>query len=170
VAEPFSKWGGTSARQKNYIKFLWFVLATVRSQALKYDVLHYLYSIWRSKLHYFRQNYAIMKTYQWTTWNSNRLGCYRGDPSQQRHSGSSSVFPLRKFYTVQMFVLLHTKRMQLRNHADTQPVKRSNGLKGLRDIYIYIYIYTVLNLECWKGARTRWHCANCLVLLRICAP
>jgi len=36
-----------------------------------------------------------------------------------------AVFPLRKFYTEQMFVLLRTKRMQLRNHADTQPVKRS---------------------------------------------
>jgi len=35
------------------------------------------------------------------------------------------VFPLKKFYTEQMFVLLRTKRMQLRNHADTQTVKRS---------------------------------------------
>jgi len=41
VAEPFSKWGGTSARQKNYTKFLWFELATVTSQALKYDVITY---------------------------------------------------------------------------------------------------------------------------------
>jgi len=39
--------------------------------------------------------------------------------------GLQSVFPLRKFYTEQMFVLLSTKRMQLRNHADTQTVKRS---------------------------------------------
>jgi len=29
-----------------------------------------------------------------------------------------AVFPLRKYYTEQMFVLLRTKRMQLRNHAD----------------------------------------------------
>ena len=41
VKEPFSKWRGTSARQKNYIKFLWFELATVTSQALKYDVITY---------------------------------------------------------------------------------------------------------------------------------
>jgi len=41
VAEPFSKWGGTSIRQKNYIKFLWFELATVTSQVLKYDVISY---------------------------------------------------------------------------------------------------------------------------------
>jgi len=30
-----------------------------------------------------------------------------------------AVFPPRKFCTEQMFVLLRTKRMQLRNHADT---------------------------------------------------
>jgi len=42
VAEPFSKWGGTtSARQKNYRKFLLFELATVTSQALNYDVITY---------------------------------------------------------------------------------------------------------------------------------
>jgi len=34
---------------------------------------HYLYTIWRSKLHYFRQNYTTKKTYRWTTWKSNRL-------------------------------------------------------------------------------------------------
>jgi len=28
------------------------------------------------------------------------------------------------------------------------------------------YIYTVLKLECWKCERTRWYCANCLVVLR----
>ena len=31
------------------------------------------YVIWRSKLHYSRQNYTTMKTYLRTTWNSNRL-------------------------------------------------------------------------------------------------
>jgi len=36
------------------------------------------------------------------------------------------VFPLRKLYTEQMFVLLRTERIQLRNHGDAQPVKRSN--------------------------------------------
>jgi len=40
VAELFSKGGGTSARQKIH-KILWFALATVTSQALKYDVITY---------------------------------------------------------------------------------------------------------------------------------
>jgi len=35
------------------------------------------------------------------------------------------LFPLRKFYTEQMLVSLRTERMQLRNYADTQTVKRS---------------------------------------------
>ena len=46
------------------------------------------YTIWKSKSHYFRQNYTTMKTYLWTIWNSNRL--FSGvTPGQQRHSGSS---------------------------------------------------------------------------------
>jgi len=40
VLELFSKWGGTSARQKTW-KFLWFELATVTPQALKYDVINF---------------------------------------------------------------------------------------------------------------------------------
>ena len=69
--------GGTSFKVggqvhvKNYRKFLWFELATMTSQASKYDVINY--TTWRLKLHYFRQNYTTMKTYRWTTWNSNRL-------------------------------------------------------------------------------------------------
>jgi len=47
----------------------------------------------------------------------------------------SALFPLRKFYAEQMLVLLRTKRMQLRNHADTQSVKRSKRWKGYA-IYI----------------------------------
>jgi len=35
-----------------------------------------------------------------------------------------------------MFVLLRTKRMQLRNHVDTQTVKRSQRLKGYA-VYMY---------------------------------
>jgi len=31
------------------------------------------YSIWKTKLHYLRQNYTTMKTYLWTTWKTNRL-------------------------------------------------------------------------------------------------
>jgi len=33
-----------------------------------------------------------------------------------------AVFPPRKFYTEEMFGMLRTKRMQLRNYADTQTV------------------------------------------------
>jgi len=51
---------------------------------------------------------------------------------------------LRKFYTEQMFVMLRTKRMQLRNHADTQTAKRSQRWKGYAKS-----IYTAFNLECW---------------------
>ena len=39
MAEPFSNRGAQSARQKNCRKFLRFELATVTSQALKYDVI-----------------------------------------------------------------------------------------------------------------------------------
>jgi len=52
-----------------------------------------------------------------------------------------AVLPLKKFYPEQMFVLLRTKRMQLRNHADKQwsvPNLKSDMQ----------YIYTVLYLEC----------------------
>ena len=42
-----------------------------------------------------------------------------------KNVGKHAVFLLTKFYTEQMFALLLNKRMQLRHHADTQPVKRS---------------------------------------------
>jgi len=61
-----------------------------------------------------------------------------------------SVFPPRKFYTKQMFVLLRIKRMRLRNHVDTQTVKRSRRWKSYA-----MCIYTVLNLKCWKCARMK---------------
>ena len=41
VAEPLSKWEGTSAHQKAMQKFLWFELEAVTSQTLKYVVLIY---------------------------------------------------------------------------------------------------------------------------------
>jgi len=41
-----------------------------------------------------------------------------------------AVFPQRKFYTEQMFILLRTKR----NHADTQTVKCSNRTMRYIDI------------------------------------
>ena len=50
-----------------------------------------------------------------------------GLSSQRASASSQSVFPLRKFYTEQTFVLLCTKCIRLRNHADTQPVKRFKG-------------------------------------------
>jgi len=45
------------------------------------------------------------------------------------------VFPLRTFYTEQMFVLLHTKRMQLRNDADT----KSQAFPALKGPCVYIH-------------------------------
>jgi len=51
------------------------------------------------------------------------------------------VFPLRKFYTEQMFVLLRTRRKQLPNHADTEGVKRSQLERTMR------YIYSVLKFR-----------------------
>jgi len=59
-----------------------------------------------------------------------------------------------------MFVLV---RMQLSNHVATQPVKAFQALQRLCDVY------TIFYLECCKCARMRFHCANGLVLLRICA-
>jgi len=98
MVEPFSKWGGTSARQK-YINFLWFELAIVTSHALKRDVITCT-PYERSKLHYLRQNYTTMKTYRWNTWNSIRL--LRGRPRSTTllepmilfydHSSSSSHY------------------------------------------------------------------------------
>ena len=70
----FSKMGGTSARQKNYRKFLRFELATATSQALKYEVISYT--------PYDGINYTILdkitpfenvSVSRWDTWNSNRL-------------------------------------------------------------------------------------------------
>jgi len=40
VAELFSKWG-EQVHVKNTRKFLWFELATVTSQALKYDIINF---------------------------------------------------------------------------------------------------------------------------------
>jgi len=50
------------------------------------------YTIWRSKLHYFRQNYTTVETYLWTTWNSNRL-------LQGRLQVNSIFRALHAFYT-----------------------------------------------------------------------
>jgi len=81
----FSKWGhkGTS---KTYRKFLWFELATVTSQALKYDIITYT--------PYEGLNYTILDKITPLCQRIGeppeiQIGCYRGDPGQQRHSGSS---------------------------------------------------------------------------------
>jgi len=72
----------------------------------------------------------------------------KGGPS--RNVPSKKILPWANFYLVSM---------QLRSHADTQPVKRFKRLD----------ICTVSNFECWKCTRMWFHCANCLVVLRSCA-
>jgi len=77
-----SKVGGTSARQKIYRKFSLFELATVTSQALKYDVITYtryegLNCIISEKLKPLRKLMDEPPEIQ--------IGCYRGDPGQQLH-------------------------------------------------------------------------------------
>jgi len=53
------------------------------------------------------------------------------------------VFPLRKLYTEQKCVLLHTMRKQLHNHCRHTNSNVFLMLKGLCNIYIYIYIYCI---------------------------
>jgi len=82
----FFKVGGTSSRQKNYRKILWFELATVTSQALKYGVI--------TCTPYEGLNYIILEkiTPAWKRIGKSpeiQIGYYRGDPGQQRHASSS---------------------------------------------------------------------------------
>jgi len=72
------------------------------------------------------------------------------------------MFSLGKLYTEQMFVLLS---MQLRNDADTQTVKRCKGLKS----HVIHCTYNI-KLGIYKCVRMRFHSANWLVVLHICAP
>ena len=84
VAEPFSKWGAQMHVEKKLSQILWFELATVTSQTLKYDVI--TYALYQSL------NCTILDK---TTPLRKRIGeppeiqigCYRGDPGHQRHSG-----------------------------------------------------------------------------------
>jgi len=81
-----SQSGGHKCTSKNYRKILWFELVTVASQALKYDVTTYT--------PYDGLNYTISDkiTPLWKRIGEPheiQIGCYRGDPGQQRHSGSS---------------------------------------------------------------------------------
>jgi len=57
-----------------------------------------------------------------------------------------TLFPLRKFYAEQMLALLRTKRMQLRNHADSKTMKRSLGWKGYA-IYTYNIKFGLLEVR-----------------------
>ena len=90
----FFKVGGHKCTLKNYGKFVWFELATVTSKALKYDVIAYT--------PYEGPNYPILDniTPLWKRIGEPpeiQIGCYRGDPGQQRHSGSSyDLFWLNK--------------------------------------------------------------------------
>ena len=69
-----------------YGRFLSFELATVTSQALKDDVITYT--------PYEGLNYTILDKIK-PLWKrigeplEIQIGCYRGDPGQQRYSGSS---------------------------------------------------------------------------------
>ena len=66
---------------------MWFELATVTSQVLKYDVIIYTPP-------YESLNYTILDKIK-PLWKrigeppEIQISCYRGDPGQQRHSGSS---------------------------------------------------------------------------------
>jgi len=66
----------------------------------------------------------------------------------------TSSVPVRKFCIEQMFVSV---RMQFHSHADTASETFRQG-------------YAIPNLECCKCATMIFHCANALVVLRICAP
>jgi len=83
-------------------------------------------------------------------WCAAFLTSYFKDDRKQWFTfwSSQPVFPLRKFYAEQMFILLRTKRMQQRNHADKQwSVPNVNRAMW--------YKHTVLTLDCWKCARMR---------------
>jgi len=65
--------------------------------------------------------------------------------------------------------ILHCANVCFSAHANAQPCGHTTreafqALKGLCDIY------TIVNLQCRKCARTIFHCANGLVALRVCAP
>ena len=69
------------------------------------------------------------------------------------------VFPLRQFYTEQMF--------SFGERAITPPCRHTTSAA----LKVYLCdIYTIFNFECWKCARMRFHCANGLVVLCSCAP
>jgi len=90
---------------------------------------------------------------------AHKTRCVRSAFGERLISTLHAVFPLRKFYTERMFVLV---RMQLRNHVDARAEKAFKALKW--------ELYTILNLQCCKCVKMRFLCANRLVVLRICLP
>jgi len=77
--------GGAQVHVKKKLwQILWFELASVTSQALKCDVITYIPSE--------GLNYTILDKTK-PLWKriggppEIQIGCYRGDPSHQRHSG-----------------------------------------------------------------------------------
>jgi len=84
----FFKVGGNKCTLNNYIKFLWFELATVTSQALKYYVISYT--------PYEGLNYTILdKTTLWKRIGEPpeiQIGWYKGDPGHQRHSDNHTIY------------------------------------------------------------------------------
>jgi len=86
--------GGHKCTSNNYRKFLWFELPTATSQALKYDVITYT--------PYEGLNYTILDkiTLLWKRIGEPpeiQIGCYKGNPGQQSHLGSSyDLFGLKK--------------------------------------------------------------------------
>jgi len=83
--------GGHKCTPKSYRKF--FVVWIGNCDVTIIEIRrHYLYTIWRSKLYYIRQNYTTMKTYRWTTWNSKCY--YRGDSRSTAWLGLSIRFIL----------------------------------------------------------------------------
>jgi len=80
----FLKVGSQMCTLKNFRKFLWFELAAVTLQALKYYVITYT--------PYEGLNYTILdKTAPLFKRIGEpreiQIGCYRDDPGHQRHSG-----------------------------------------------------------------------------------
>ena len=71
VTEPFRKWGAQVHVKETIEKFCGLNWQQWRHN--NQNMMSLTYTTRRSKLHYFRKNCTSMKTYRWTTWNSNRL-------------------------------------------------------------------------------------------------
>jgi len=101
------------------------------------------------------------------TWEEAINEVRRGTSGIQR-----SVFLLLRCCTASQTYSVPSKKISHRAnvcfsaHAIAQLCRHttSEAVKGLCDLY------AILILECYKCARMRFHCANRLVVLRICAP